>query len=495
MAALESFNTKYYTESDKWVHANMAIEGIMPYKQEPGESAEVETTIQRVLYGTKMGFEDNSVDVVVIPTGVVMTYLSEVADVPTKHAHRMMYLLNEIHRILKPNGKLLTSNMVFLLGSMEKALRASKFGADDIGLLLNNQDDKNSKPANPEDSNFVTLGKWLWWSYIPAKITIATKKVAIAEAINLENAAGAGAGAGVVSPIAPADSGAIDDTSSPDAAIFCDEEDSKIQYWFPEGRHWRLVEALIAVTLLAWVGYVILTWQCLRYLELPYFLPYDEQMAALFISNANIVPFVLYIICARMRTVARTAESQVRKLGPGTTSAEITAILCARVRSAYYDEMFDVALLLTLNSGLGWLPYFLFDMLLVKAFGVADKTVTNLNTVLSVVITVFFISCAGYLARWYSKIKTRQSKEQDQQTESDARQSMAVKKTVDDRDWRSPQESTSKQHFDIAPAHEDSGSNGGSRTGSKTQSRRASRESIGISGALIGRESAASEIV
>lgn len=419
-AGLDAFNTKYYPESDKWVQANLRVEKLIPYTPAEGDVATgntVITRVERVFWGNKFNIPANSVDLIVFPTGSVMPYLSEVGNDREKHAHRIVNLFNDFYDMLKPGGRFVISNLIFSVGSVERALRASKFGENNINIMLADPNDpavkRYEEQIQNQPRNFTTLSKWLWWSYVPAKMTVATKAVVEREG----EAAGAGAGAGAGLPGQGVGQGQMaangnnDEPVASEGNTFRSEEDVKLVRWFPAGKHWRLVEVLIAFTVLMWLGYVILTWQCFAYLELPYFLPFNEQISSLFVSNANLLPFVIYLITARLRNACLEAEAEIRdqvcdratgSVGAGYSAVmdeasisasivmrqahrditpEMMAVLCRRVLTVYRGEMFDVALLVTLNSGLGWLPYFILDTILIKGANMSARMVSNVNTV------------------------------------------------------------------------------------------------------------------
>ena len=328
---VDAFETKYFKDSTNWLESNMKLENCF-------DNIEILWTDFEHL-----PLITNSIDFVVLPVGNVMIYMTESPEDEINIA-KTVHLMDEIYRILKYNGQFYASNLILLQSKWINAIEKSKFHL-----------------------NHNTISSLIFWSYIPAKITVATKKFE------------------TILPIVE-NNRVIEVTKPIELHI---AKHLRHFGWFPNGFHWRLIELLMLFTCIVWIGYVVVTWYFLSNLQVPTNLPYNQMISSLFISNALMLPFVFFIILGRLRTEAILQEHEFFHFD--------SKFIQKQIMKVYLMNMVDVFLLLTLNSALGWLPYFGLDLLILNSSNISLNKLNKINQVFYFQIKPLLIKCVVYL--------------------------------------------------------------------------------------------------
>jgi hypothetical protein len=168
----------------------------------------------------------------------------------------------------------------------------------------------------------------------------------------------------------------------------------------PSGANFRLVECLVLITFMFYVGFVLLTVLFLDQMQLPGMLPYDQTIAALFVNNCLYIPIATFTMVGELRTAAATSLSPgggsgAESLGTlgggggreggGVVSAELMAKHDLQQRavilSIYRNHLTNILVVVTLVTGLGWAPFASFDLLLIEAFHQSEGVVATANIV------------------------------------------------------------------------------------------------------------------
>ena len=107
---LDDFNSKFNKESDEWFSVNMNIEGYA-------------SLINLITSGFKsFPIVDNSMDIIVMPTGNFSQYLYQ-ANNKEEAEKKIIYqsFVNEIHRILRPGGRFISTRSIILADEWNEA--------------------------------------------------------------------------------------------------------------------------------------------------------------------------------------------------------------------------------------------------------------------------------------------------------------------------------------------------------------------------------------
>lgn len=391
---LDAYQTKFNKESDDWIRINMAVDGIDNYVKI------LWTDFQSI------SLPRNFADIVIVPTGNRIPYLRQSLD-PEESKALLLQFLSNINKVLKPGGRLISSNLVVYQSAWINGLIDSSF------------------------TEVINLPYFLFWSYIPARITICKKSTTIQE---------------VKRNVIPSDESTYTNVTRSTYSVkkmslqtgHQINEYTRPTKFFPRGWHWRLVEVLIFVSIVLWALFVIFTWYWLGALAVPTFMPYAQMVSSLFISNSLLLPFTFYVILRKLRKEAQkvddmhntTREMSNARLdsfdavGPqqfvsssllappplsnetGGNNSSYNAI--KMVLRCYLAQGFDVAVILILYTALGWLPYFVVDVFLISYATVSTSTLSYINTAIGIVVSISFVYCAKALAIFYYDYKDKQ---------------------------------------------------------------------------------------
>ena len=169
----------------------------------------------------------------------------------------------------------------------------------------------------------------------------------------------------------------------PTAAMLAPPEQHHLSahHMFPRGWGWRFVDALLLLSFGSYCGFVVLTWRLFDRLQVPASLPNGEMVSALLVSNVAVIPLALYSMVSDLRHVAAVTAAGVAVQGAPGSSLRSLAFLLRPILRVYTKHMCNLLLVVTLMTGLGWLPYFAFDVLLITQAGMSVREVGEINVV------------------------------------------------------------------------------------------------------------------
>lgn len=353
--AMDSFGSQYCTDTSDWFEVNMKLEKVDEY-----------VTTLWTDYKT-FPLADASVDVVCMPTGLFLPYISD-NNVPEEEiTKRKKAVMSEIFRVLKPGGVLLASNIGMFVGAWESLIREQ-------GLI-----------------GIETLPDNLWWTYLPAKMTVGFKSHDHSEQVS-----------SATHLSTDVDHTFVITKDNPSPHIIQAKSDNM---WFPPGRHWRLVEVLCISTLVAWIALILMVWGFMDELQAPSTVPYGVQFAALFVSNLISLPIVFFTMFADLRNVARGFEINRNNSGktlnksenslpdngsPGNLEKDqqVASLRTRRILRVYKKQLTYLAYLIGILTWVSWLPYFGLDLVLYKTTSFSLSKIQFINNM--VAIGVFF---------------------------------------------------------------------------------------------------------
>lgn len=406
VAALDAYGTDLCPESDAWMQHNMAVEGSR-------------VRIGWTNYAT-LPFFDSSVDVLVVPLGGKLAYFNHSRESDKTKAGKRARFLQECMRVLRPGGRVLSSNWI----TDGKAWATAQ---EQVGFQVS------------------TLPKWVWFSFIPSQVVVAVKPAGGVLALP---------GTQLEDPLVLAPPGTVD------VSMF----DT-----FPPGRQFRMRELFLAFFVVIYVIYVAIVYEFIDKLLFPDFLPWSTSFAALLSGNTTTWPLVIYFVAWDLTRVARGEEEEEeaakrhskalarqsqrpgalvppskirgtkrvplldqdngdspngdaeaplldfdaalaaarRKSARASTKTISEAFEADRVRAVrhrFLKELGNIALGFTILSLVFWLPTFLFQLILVKAAGITEfATLDSYGSYFSIAFYFFLIPAVRKLMAYQAK--------------------------------------------------------------------------------------------
>lgn len=253
--------------------------------------------------------------------------------------------------------------------------------------------------------NIETLSQKLWWTYMPAKMTVSFKKTddnteskycEVSEEI--------------------VDKKFVISKDNPSPHVAQARSDNML---FPPGKHWRLVEILCFSTILSWIMLILLVWGFMDSLQTPSIVPYGTQFAALFVSNLTSLPILFFTMFSDLRNVARGFEidrdngfSKTTKQSNGSAAHAVHEAMDQRVEGmrtqrilrVYKKQLTYLAYLIGVLTWLSWLPYFFLDLILHDTTSLSLDKVQFINSMVAIGVFFTLIPIVQYIS---SKIKQK----------------------------------------------------------------------------------------
>jgi hypothetical protein len=377
---LDDFNSKFNKESDEWFSVNMNIEGYA-------------SLINLITSGFKsFPIVDNSMDIIVMPTGNFSQYLYQ-ANNKEEAEKKIIYqsFVNEIHRILRPGGKFISTRSIILADEWNEAFDNSlleretstnkenffiSFVPSQLDIYRKNYDDfippsldnesnlsKNSKtsetfnPINNETKRNSTNISFLSSSNLGNDSSVfifgthkSTKKLEIFQQIR--------------TPF--------------DNELHRVEKETI-------SRTQKLANFLILTIFCAWIFGVLVVWINLNYLEFPIKLGYDLMLSANCVSNLSTIPILMYYEFDKIMNAAIINNDVIKSTEIGTNDSTISMneyrgikniieekLAVKRVWRAYFNAWFEIGILVTVVSFYNWIPYVIIDLVAIYAFGLTS---------------------------------------------------------------------------------------------------------------------------
>ncbi len=279
--------------------------------------------------------------------------------------------MSEIMRVLKPGGVLIGSNISMLVNGWETLVKENGF------------------------VNIETFSKSLWWSYMPAKMTLAFKSPNSDVVIHNSESNG---------PSVQSEFIISKDNHSTHI-----EQARTDNMWFPPGRHWRLVELLCLSTLLAWIVLILLVWGFMGPLQTPKSVPYGQRFASLFVSNLISLPIIFFTMFSDLRNVGKGLEIAGDKNNSSSNSTtmidytqwneqQLMSLRIHRILRTYKKHLLYLSYLLGILTWLSWLPYFILDIVLYYCTSLNMNKIQFINSMVGIGIFFTLIPIAQFIS-------------------------------------------------------------------------------------------------
>lgn len=392
LITLDCFESVYNAESSAWLKANMVLEGL-------ADRLQILWTDFSVL-----PLDSATVDVFMVPLGSVNAYLNGVPGeetTPEMKKKLTVHLVQECCRVLKPGGVLIASNMSMKGDSWAQAL-------EEVGMSAE------------------VLPTKVWWSFMPAAITVATKASKAGGGTNNSSISDGEGTMNVLHAAAAITTGedvVIEPNTGSESvhgvmeSLEFDNSNNKRRLSLsvgpthvhsakgccPSGTHWTKINLLLLLSSAGYIGFVLLTWYTLTAAQLPYEMPYDQMVSALMVNNSVFIPVALYGMVGDLRRAAAFIDA--------VHGVDANAI----IRKMFIKNMVNLLALLTLSTGLGWLPYFCLDLFLIKISNYTIDEVSEVNEYVSIAVIVVLIPILRTLYDLYQKREAEEEKERNRQ--------------------------------------------------------------------------------
>jgi len=275
----------------------------------------------------------------------------------------------------------------------------------------------------------TVLSSKVWWSYMPAVITVARRTAATTAALaefDSANVEGGNSNDDTISALhektsefkpKPSDSAPVESLEMERADRFSTSVGPVHAHsavaCCPPGSHWVRVHVLLLITFVAYIGFVVLTWLTIVPLQVPYDMPFDQMVSAMMIGNSVFLPVAIYGMVGDLRRAAAYADG-INLFALPEDRVDAHAV----VMKIFNNNLVNILVVLTISTCLGWLPYFSLDLFLIKVNDSSIDEVTNINQYVSIVVICLFFPIVKWLYGMYQKREAAEEKERQRAQEA-----------------------------------------------------------------------------
>jgi SAM-dependent methyltransferase len=345
---LDDFNSKINKDSDEWFNINMNIEGYA-------------SKINLITSGFKsLPIIDNAIDVIVMPTGNFSNYLYQ-ANNKDEVEKKLIYqsFVNEMHRILRPGGRFISTRGVILSDEWNEAFDNSSFerytdSTQDYFFVsfIPSQIDIYRKGYGkfipPSlDNNLNTTTNPLVSINEPKRNSFTN--LHISSSSNLYNDCYSIFQFGIHQSIKQLE--IIDQVRTPFENELHTVESETIS------RTKKLANVLVLSIFSSWIFVVLVVWINLNYLDFPANLGYDLMLSANCVQNLSTIPILMFYEYDKIMNAAVIYSDAIKNSETGRNDSVISAyeyqgiknaieekLAVKRVWRAYFNAWFEIGI-------------------------------------------------------------------------------------------------------------------------------------------------------